>query len=59
MSRYKKIKNPTAKKDGPVVSVTPVKVAKGFFESNLNFLRQRDPALAQRVETTPFPGNTV
>jgi hypothetical protein len=56
MSRYKKIKNPTAKKDGPVVSVTPVKVAKGFFESNLNFLRQRDPALAQRVETHALSG---
>ena len=56
MSRYKKIKKPTPKKDGPVVSVTPVKVAKGFFESNLNFLRQRDPALAQRVETHALSG---
>ncbi|HQN23223.1 MAG TPA: hypothetical protein PLD70_12965, partial [Thermotogota bacterium] len=46
MSNFRKLKKTNGDKNQP----SAVKAAKGFFESNMKFLKQRDPALAERIE---------
>ena len=46
MSNFRKLKKTNGDKNQP----SAVKAAKGFFENNMKFLKQRDPALAERIE---------
>ena len=50
MSNFRKLKKTNGDKNQPTAAVKAVKAAKGFFESNMKFLKQRDPALAERSE---------
>lgn len=57
MSNFRKLKKTNDNKNQPTAAVKAVKTAKGFFESNMKYLKQRDPALAERIEKHAFTGS--